>query len=249
MKKLLLLLSVCVFALCLSSRATATDSADLRGVWVSTVANIDFPSRPGISVEQMKKEADAYLDTAQSLGFNAIFFQTRPMGDAMYPSKIYPWSNWLTGKQGQAPADGFDPLKYWVDGAHKRGMQLHAWCNPYRVTTGRITKADLDPSNPAVLHPEWVFEKNGLLFLNPGVPEVRKLVTDGLVEIVTNYNVDGVHFDDYFYPARNMEEDAETFKKYGGDFTNIEDWRRNNVDLLVKEIHEAVKKANPKALW
>jgi len=123
MKKLLFLSLVCLFfALCLPVQA---ETAELRGVWVSTVGNIDYPSRPGIAVEQMKKEADAYLDTAKSLGFNAIFFQSRPMGDAMYPSKIYPWSGFLTGKQGQAPADGFDPLRYWIDGAHKRGMQLH----------------------------------------------------------------------------------------------------------------------------
>jgi uncharacterized lipoprotein YddW (UPF0748 family) len=246
MKKLLLLLLVFCFALCMPIQAETTE---LRGVWVSTVANIDFPSKSGISVAQMKKEVDTTLDTVKKLGFNAIVLQTRPMGDAMYPSKIYPWSGFLTGKQGQAPASGFDPLKYWIDGAHKRGMQLHAWCNPYRVTHGRIPKADLAPNNPAVLHPDWTFEKDGKLFLNPGLPEVRELVISGLVEIVKNYDVDGVHFDDYFYPARNMEEDAETFKKYGKQFTNIEDWRRNNVDLLVKGIHDAVKKANPKAQW
>jgi len=130
-------------------------------------------------------------------------------------------------------------------------MQLHAWCNPYRVTNGpRITRENLDPNNPAVLNPEWTFEREGKLFLDPGLPEVRKLVTDGLVEIVTNYkDIDGVHFDDYFYPARNMEEDAETYKKYGGDFNDVEDWRRHNVDLLVKGIQEAVRKANPKAQW
>ena len=245
------LLLLLLFPFCLGACLPVLSAEkEFRAVWVSTVGNIDFPSKPGISVDQMKQEIDAYLDTAKSLGLNAIIFQTRPMGDAMYPSKIYPWSGFLTGKQGQAPAEGFDPLKYWVDGAHKREMQLHAWCNPYRVTSGsRIKLADLAPNNPAVLHPEWVFEKEGKLFLNPGIPEVRKLVTDGLVEIVSNYNVDGVHFDDYFYPARKMDEDAETFKKYGGDFTDIEEWRRNNVDLLVKEIHDAVKKANPKALW
>ena len=246
MKRLSLFSVVCFLTACLSLQA---EPMELRGVWVSTVANIDFPSRPGISVAQMKQEADTYLDTAKALGFNAIIFQTRPMGDAMYPSKIYPWSGFLTGKQGEAPAEGFDPLKYWIDGAHARGMQLHAWCNPYRVTHGRITKDDLDPNNPAVLNPEWTFERDGRMFLDPGIPEVRQLVISGLVEIVTNYDVDGVHFDDYFYPARNMDEDAETFKKYGGEFTSIEEWRRNNVDLLVKEIHEAVKNANPKALW
>lgn len=222
----------------------------LRAVWVSTVGNIDFPSKPGIPVEQMKKEADTFLDTVEDLGFKAVFFQTRPMGDAMYPSKIYPWSGHLTGKQGKAPEENFDPLKYWVDGAHKRGLQLHAWCNPYRVTTGgRHTLETLDPNNPAVLHPEWTFQKGGKVYLNPGIPEVRELVISGLVEIVSNYEVDGVHFDDYFYPEGIKDEDAETFKKYGAGFEKIEDWRRNNIDLLIQEIQKAVKKANPKTAW
>jgi len=238
---------VFLFVACLSVQAEPTE---LRGVWVTTVSNGDFPTQQDLSVEQMKRQADAYLDTAQSLGFNAIFFQSRPMGDAMYPSKIYPWSHFLTGTQGQAPANGFDPLRYWIDGAHKRGMQLHAWCNPSRVTHGSTTKDDLDPNNPAVLHPEWTFEKVNLLYLDPGIPEVRQLVISGLVEIVTNYeDIDGIHFDDYFYPARSTDEDAETFEKYGGDFMHIEDWRRNNINLLVKEINEAMKKANPKVRW
>lgn len=239
-----------LFASAANGAATVELPKFCRGVWVSTVGNIDFPSKPGIPIEQMKSEIDAYLNTAEKLGLNMIFLQVRPMGDAMYASKIYPWSGFLTGRQGQAPADDFDPLKYWINGAHKREIQLHAWCNPYRVTSGpRIKREDLAPTNPAVLHPEWTFEKDGKIYLDPGIPEVRQLVTDGLVEIVSNYDVDGVHFDDYFYPARKMEEDAETFKKYGQGYDNIEDWRRNNVDLLVKGIREAVKKANPKAAW
>ena len=248
MKKPILFAAVCFFAV--ASLPVQAETPKLRGVWVSTVANIDFPSKPGVSVDQMKREADTYLDTAKALGFNAVIFQTRPMGDAMYPSKIYPWSGFLTGKQGLAPAEGFDPLRYWIDGAHKREMQLHAWCNPYRVTySTNIKKSDLAPNNPAVLNPDWVFEREGKLYLDPGIPEVRELVISGLMEIVSNYDVDGVHFDDYFYPARKMDEDAETFKKYGGDFTNIEDWRRNNVDRLVHGIHEAVKRTNPKVQW
>ena len=246
MKRLFSLVLVCFFA----AAGSALYAHEMRGVWVSTVGNIDFPSSRGISITQMQQETDRWLDTAKSLGFNAVFFQARPMGDAMYSSKIYPWSGFLTGKQGQAPAENFDPLRYWIDGAHKRGMQLHAWCNPYRVKHGQIKKEDLDPQNPAILHPEWCFAKNGLLYLNPGIPEVRKLVISGLVEIVTNYEVDGVHFDDYFYPTGStITEDAETFKMYGGDFKHIEDWRRNNIDLLVQEIRAAVKQANPNVQW
>jgi len=247
MKKLSLFVFLFAFTFWQSVQA---EPMEFCGVWVTTVGNGDWPTRQGLSVEQMKREADTYLDVAKELGFNAIFLQSRPMGDAMYPSKIFPWSHFLTGKQGQAPADEFDPLRYWIDGAHQRGMQLHAWCNPYRVTHGRSTKNDLDPKNPAVLNPEWLIEREGRPYLNPGLPEVRKLVTDGLVEIVTNYkDIDGVHFDDYFYPEGIKDEDAETFKKYGGDFQDVKDWRRNNVDLLVKGINDAVKKANPKAQW
>ena len=133
-----------------------TEPLEFCGVWVTTVGNGDWPTRQGLSVTQMKREADTYLDTAKSLGFNVIFFQSRPMGDTMYPSKIFPWSHFLTGKQGQASPDGFDPLRYWIDGAHKRGMELHAWCNPYRVTNApNIKQENLDPNNPAVLELSW----------------------------------------------------------------------------------------------
>ena len=247
MKNLHIFVLAYLIAMCFPIQAETTE---MRGVWVTTVGNLDWPSRPGIPVTQMKQEADAYLDTVKALGFNTIILQVRPMGDAIYPSEIFPWSHFLTGRQGQAPADGFDPLRYWIDGAHERGLRLHAWGNPYRVTNNpRIARTDLDPNNPAILNPEWVYEREGRLFLDPGIPAVRNLIVSGVVEIVKNYNVDGVDFDDYFYPARHMDEDAETFKKYGGGFTCIEDWRRNNVDLLIKEIHEAVKAANPNVLW
>ncbi|MDO4587110.1 MAG: family 10 glycosylhydrolase [Planctomycetia bacterium] len=221
----------------------------LRGVWVSTVSNIDFPSKRGLSAEEMKNEADFMLDIIQSLGLNAVFLQVRPMGDAFYPSKIYPWSAFLSGKQGEAPDQQFDALAYWVEGAHQRGIQIHAWINPYRVTSGKITLDKLAINNPARLHPEWTFEHDGKIYLNPGLPEVRELVVSGIAEIVQNYNVDGIHIDDYFYPARKMTQDEETFRQYGGDFNNIEDWRRNNVDLLIQMIHQTIHQINPNVVW
>lgn len=222
---------------------------DFHGVWVSTVSNIDFPSKPGRSAQEMRLEIDQWLDLFQTLRFNAVFLQVRPMGDAYYPSKIYPWSQFLSGKQGQAPDENFDPLKYWIEQAHARGIQLHAWINPYRVTIGKRSLDSLADSNPAKLHPEWTFFHNDRYYLNPGIPEVRKLVVDGIIEIVENYDVDGIHIDDYFYPERKIDEDANTFQEYGKDFDNIEDWRRNNVNLFIQETKRAIDQTNKDVLW
>ena len=224
-------------------------SRQFRGLWVSVVSNIDFPSKPGLSPEQLMKETDEILDRAAAMRFNAIFLQVRPMGDALYPSELYPWSSFLTGEQGKAPDPFFDPLRYWIDAAHARGMELHAWINPYRVTIGKKELSDLPPANPAAQHPEWTFKHGDRIYLNPGVPEAREHVVKGLVEIVQNYNVDGVHIDDYFYPERNIEEDRQTFETYGEGFDNIEDWRRNNVNLFIRDVNRAVHKIRPKVMW
>lgn len=228
----------------------ATEKQDqLHGVWVSSVSNIDYPSKPGLSADELRKEADALLDRAVELRFNAIFLQVRPMGDAYYPSKIYPASSFISGEQGKAPDQNFDALAYWVEGAHKRGIQLHAWVNPYRVTIGKQELKDLAKNNPARKHPKWTFKHGDKIYLNPGIPEVRQLVVRGMVEIVKNYDVDGIHIDDYFYPARNLTEDEKTFQKYGKDFDNIEDWRRHNVNLLIEAAGKAIHKARPGVVW
>jgi len=221
---------------------------DFRGVWVATVVNIDYPSKPTTDPEILKSEALRILDHAKATGLNAVFLQVRPTADALYYSKYYPWSKYLTGAQGTAPSEGFDPLAFWVDEAHSRGLELHAWINPYRVTkkTSKEPKHDfasLAASNPAKLNPSWVVKhSDGNLYFDPGIPEVRKLVVDGVVEIIENYDVDGIHLDDYFYPDKKFN-DAATFKKYGSGFSNIDDWRRENVNLLVKELSQAVKAA------
>ena len=147
----------------------------------------------------------------------------------------------MTGKNGVAPNNGFDPLEFWVSEAHKRGIELHAWINPYRITKNGDSEYNLiSDSSPARLHPEYVVKhSDGNYYFNPGIPEVRKLVIDGVLEIINNYNVDGIHMDDYFYPGTSFNDD-ETYKKYKGSFTNIEDWRRNNVDLLIKELGEKI---------
>lgn len=232
-----------------SSLLAKDESTQIHGVWVSTVSNIDYPSKPGISAEQLRAEADAFLDRAVELRLNLIVLQVRPMGDAYYQSDIYPQSSFISGEQGKAPDENFDALAYWVEGAHKRGLQLHAWVNPYRVTVGKKKLEDLAENNPARMHPEWTFQHGDRIYLNPGLPEVRQLVVDGMVEIVKKYDVDGIHIDDYFYPERNLTEDEETFKQYGQDFDNIEDWRRYNVDLLIQAAGEAIHKARANVVW
>lgn len=220
--------------------ATTAVRDNMRGVWVSTVYNLDYPSAGTTDAAALRKQADKILDGAKSMGMNAIFLQVRPSSDAIYPSDIFPWSEYLTGKQGTAPAEGFDALKYWVDGAHRRGIELHAWLNPYRITKGKDAEwATLSPKNPAKLHPEWVVKHDGNYYYNPGIPEVRDLVVRGVQEILDRYAVDGIHLDDYFYPGTDFN-DAAAFQKYGTGFANIADWRRDSVNKLVAALDQTV---------
>lgn len=214
----------------------------LHGVWVTTVANKDFPSKPGLDAAAQKKEADAILDKVKDLGLNAIFLQVRPCADALYKSNVYPWSSVLTGTQGKDP--GYDPLEYFVEGAHKRGLKIMAWINPYRVQTKADVSA-LCAESPAVLHPDWtVTTSDGQLYFDPGVPAVRDMIENGIMEIVENYDVDGIVFDDYFYPDKNFD-DSDTYKAYGTVGQSIDEFRRNSVNLLVKETYTKIKKAKP----
>lgn len=217
---------------------------EMRGVWVSSVYNLDYPSKATASADALRQEADRILDSTAACGLNTVFLQVRPTSDALYDSDIFPWSHWLTGKQGTAPEGGFDPLEYWVEGAHKRGLELHAWINPYRVTRDKNWD-ELDPSNPAKQHEDWVVQyTDGNYYYDPGIPEVRELVVDGAAEIVKNYDVDGIHMDDYFYPGRDFD-DADTFAAYGADIKDIGDWRRDNVNVLVARLDETLHEIDP----
>ena len=222
----------------------AAPAQGMRGVWVSSVYNLDYPKKATVSVQQLKSEADRILNTSKAAGLNTIFLQVRPTSDALYPSAIFPWSHWLTGTQGTAPADGFDPLAYWVDGAHARGLELHAWINPYRVTRDKNWDK-LDPSNPAKQRTDWAVPyKDGNYYYDPGMPDVRELVVDGAAEIVKNYDVDGIHLDDYFYPGADFADGA-TYAKYGAGFSDIADWRRDNVNQLVKMLDTRLHALDP----
>ena len=219
---------------------------EMRGLWVATVVNIDYPSKPTADPEVLKKEAIDILDMAKSTGLNAVFLQVRPTADSLYKSSIFPWSKFLTGTQGKAPNNGFDPLAFWIEEAHARGIELHAWINPFRITKKTASESkptinSLHSSHPARKNPGWVVQySDGNLYFNPGIPEVRKLVVDGVMEIVNNYDIDGIHFDDYFYPERDFN-DSKTFAAYGKGFKDIGDWRRNNIHLLVSDVYNAIK--------
>jgi len=226
--------------------AGATGAAkidDMRGVWVSTVFNIDYPSKTGLTADQLKAEADTILDKVASMNLNAVFLQVRPSADALYPSEYFPWSRFVSGSTGQAPDGNFDVLEYWISAAHNRGIQLHAWLNPYRATTGEALD-ELPSTSPIRAHPEWVVEYEGKYYFNPGLPAVQQLVINGAEEIVRNYDVDGIHLDDYFYPGTDFS-DAETYARYKGNFDNIADWRRNNVNTLIAALDKSLHKINP----
>lgn len=233
----------------LPANATAKADNEMRGLWVASVLNIDYPSKPTTDSEVLKSEAIKILDDAKKAGINAVFLQVRPTADSFYKSSIFPWSKYLTGTQGKAPDNDFDPLAFWITEAHKRNIELHAWINPYRITKKTAQEAtpttkSLAANHPARLHPDWVVQHSDKnLYFNPGIPEVRKLIVDGVIEIVKKYNVDGIHFDDYFYPERTFN-DSKTYSTYGKGYKNIQDWRRANVNLLVSEVSKAIKKEN-----
>lgn len=237
---------ILVLAMLIPAAYAAQPAQDgMRGVWVSSVANIDYPSQQGLSADQLKSEADTILNNIAAMGLNTVFLQVRPSADALYPSALFPWSRYVSGTAGQAPDGDFDVLAYWVEGAHSRGLQLHAWLNPYRITRdGKEELDSLPETSPAKQHPEWVVEYEGNYYFNPGLPAVQQLVVDGAAEIVRNYDVDGIHLDDYFYPGTDFN-DAAAYARYGEDFDDIGDWRRDNVNTLIASLDETVHAINP----
>lgn len=262
-----LLLSMAMLLLQLPGTAVGAVDAteELRGVWIASVYNIDFPSAPGLSSSQQKEELDAIVNNAKKMGLNAIFFQVRPSGDALYPSEYFPWAASLTGRQGKANSGNFDPLAYIIDKAHEEGIQLHAWINPLRITAANASNPkqdlnELSEDNFARQHPEYVVAPaDGMLYYDPGYPEVREHILNGIEEILNNYDVDGIHFDDYFYPSSVIDsfDDSASYKAYGQDFGDIGDWRRDNINQLIYEAHRLVEKkghgavfgVSPSPLW
>ncbi|MEU6376392.1 family 10 glycosylhydrolase [Streptomyces sp. NPDC046909] len=218
---------------------------EMRGVWIASVANRDWPSKSGLTAKEQKAELVAHLDRAVADRLNAVFLQVRPTADALWPSPYEPWSQYLTGTQGKSP--GWNPLATAVREAHKRGLELHAWFNPYRISN-QSDPAKLVASHPARQHPEWVVTYGGKLYYNPGMPEVRAFVQDAILDAVERYAVDAVHFDDYFYPypvAGQTFDDDAAYDQYGGGFAGRADWRRDNIDKLVLETAARIQEIRP----
>jgi len=222
---------------------------EFRGVWVATVGNIDWPSSKNLSSEEQQKEIIELLNTFKGMNFNAVVFQIRPAADAFYNSKYEPWSFYLSGKNNKAPSPYYDPLAFIIAETHKRGMEFHAWLNPYRA----VVNYKEYRSNPYPLtyeKPEWFINYGNNKYFDPGSPEVRNYTLKVVSDIVLNYDIDAIHFDDYFYPYKITDQhfnDERSFKAYGGDFypDQLEDWRRYNVNTIIKELHHAIKSVKP----
>lgn len=219
-----------------------TAKREFRGAWIQCV-NGQFQ---GMSTSALQSTLSYQLDELQKDGVNAIIFQVRPECDALYESSIEPWSRFLTGVQGQAPKPYWDPLKWMIDECHKRGMELHAWINPYRAKTKGTTT--LASNHVAIKYPERVFSYDGQFILNPGMDENRQYICKVVDDIVARYDIDGLHIDDYFYPypvAGISIPDAEQFKQNNNGIKNIADWRRDNVNVFIKELGETIHKRKP----
>ncbi len=241
------------------TQPSVKNTQPMRGIWLATVSRLDWPPVNSVNlsasqrITQQQQALTAKLDKLKSLGINTVFFQVKPDGTALWPSKILPWSDTLTGTIGQDP--GYDPLLFVIDEAHKRGMKVHAWFNPYRVSTNikPSTVAELNrtlPLHPAsifVLHRDWIRTAGDRFVLDPGIPDVRDWITSIVAEVVARYPVDGVQFDDYFYTETpgSMLNDNQTYRQYGQAFSTKADWRRNNTQQLIEQVSRTIRQLNP----
>lgn len=239
---------------------TQQSSQPMRGIWLATVSRLDWPPVSSVNISNPTSRARVQqqamidkLDHLQRLGINTVFFRVKPDGTALWPSKILPWSDLMTGKIGENP--GYDPLQFMLDEAHKRGMKVHAWFNPYRVSVntkpGTIRELNStlsqQPASVYVQHRDWIRTSGDRFVLDPGIPEVQDWITSIVAEVVSRYPVDGVQFDDYFYtesPGSRLN-DNETYRKYGGAFASKADWRRNNTQQLIAKVSHTIKSIKP----
>ncbi|MEO6133777.1 MAG: family 10 glycosylhydrolase [Ginsengibacter sp.] len=244
MKKHLFLISILLFSFFLT--ALAQPKYEFRGVWVATVENIDFPSSRTLTTDAQKAEFISLLEMHKRNGMNAVVVQIRPVTDAFYPSSYEPWSEYLTGTQGKPPFPYYDPLEFMITETHKRGMEFHAWMNPYRAVFN-ISKSSVSPTHITKRHPEWFIDYGGKRYFDPGNKDAQKFVESVVQDVVSRYAVDAIHFDDYFYPYRIAGKefgDWKSFSKYGNGLTKDE-WRRSNVDSIIVMLAKIIKQENP----
>ncbi len=230
-----------ILALASLTNVSAADKREFRGAWLNTIYQPQYKRH---TTEQNKAYLRTLLDSLKAMGINAVIFQVRAQSDAFYASKLEPWSRYLTDG-GKAPSPFWDPLEFIIDEAHRRGMELHAWINPYRVTT--TAKQTVPKGHIALKHPDRFIRYDGKLYFDPGRPENREFIGRIVDDIVARYDIDGIHFDDYFYPypvkGKTFADDA-SFRKYGKGMSR-DDWRRKNVDLLIEDLHRRISEAKP----
>ncbi len=235
----------------------------VRGVWLTTVSRLDWPpiasvnASPATRISMQQRALTDKLDNLKRLGINTVFFQVKPDGTALWQSTILPWSDTLTGRIGEYP--GYDPLRFMLDEAHKRGMRVHAWFNPYRVSTNikpaTVTELNntlsLHPASVYVLHRDWIRTASDRFVLDPGIPAARDWITSIVAEVVSHYDVDGVQFDDYFYTetASSRLNDSATFRQYGQGFATKADWRRHNTQQLIEQVSRTIKQLKPEVAF
>lgn len=220
---------------------------EMRAVWIATVANIDWPSRSNLSVRDQQQEMRVMLDQLAQSNINTVVFQARPTADAFFYSAIEPWSKYLTGRQGRRPEPFYDPLQFLIEEARKRFMEVHVWINPYRVLNGSSLSA-LHPDHIYFREQNLIVEYGGKYYFDPGLDATRAHLTSVVKDLVERYDIDALHFDDYFYPypVRGVEfPDNDTFRRFPRGFTNKADWRRNNVDMIIDELQRTIKSIKP----
>lgn len=252
-KRFVAVLLAMFFCGCAADAALRDHQFKTRGVWVATVGNIDWPSRRDLPVEAQKAELLRIFDRAASLGLNAVFLQVRPSADAIYPAEGSPWTEYLTGANGRPPENGFDPLAFAVEEAHRRGLELHAWFNPFRARHATAL-TPLPPSHIAVRRPDAIRKYGRQLWIDPGDAGARAEVIEAIADVVRRYGVDGVHVDDYFYPypeqagGKDIEfPDEPTYRQYraAGGRMERNDWRRDNINQFVRLLYTSVKAIRP----
>ncbi len=249
MTKYLFLLSalICLSSCGLLKSGIPQPRREFRGVWIATVVNIDWPKNGNDAPEKQKSDYLNILDFYQTLNYNAVIVQVRAAGDAFYKSEFAPWSRFLTGEEGRAAPWEEDTLDWMIKEAHERGMEFHAWFNPYRASFDLKTDI-LSPTHDYYLHPEWMLQYGTKYYYNPGIPEVRNRFSEVIKEVVANYNLDAIHFDDYFYPYKIKDavfNDSLAYQTYAEKNQSLEDWRRSNVDSLVKNVHQTITSEKP----
>jgi uncharacterized lipoprotein YddW (UPF0748 family) len=221
---------------------------EMRALWIATVGNIDWPSSPSLSVFDQQREMIQLLDMMKKYNLNTVVFQIRPAADAFYQSSIEPWSQWLTGSQGKAPDPFYDPLDFTIKECRKRGLDIHVWLNPYRAITD--TANVRDESHITRIHPEWFLTYGRTVYFDPGLQQTRDFVSGVVSDIVRRYDIDAIHMDDYFYPYRISKvdfPDDSSFLKYSRGFLpeQKEEWRRDNVNLIIKQLNDSIKAIKP----